>query len=58
MKIGTKVKFTRRNGQEATGRVYGPVWSAGKGDWIPVNTALPKQKALVTQLRPSQLTKI
>lgn len=57
MKIGTQVKFVRRNGQSATGRVSGAKWNAGKGDWIPVNTG-DKKKPLITQMRPSQLTKV
>jgi len=57
MKIGTQVKFTRRNGATVTGRVSGAKWEAGKGDWIPVNTGDKKNPA-ITQVRPSQLTKV
>lgn len=57
MKIGTRVKFTRRNGEEARGSVCGATWNKGKGDWLPVNTG-DKKNPVIVQVRPSALTRI
>lgn len=57
MKIGTKVSFTRRNGEVATGRVHGDAWNKGKGDWLPVNIGDKKNEKLV-QVRPSALSRV
>lgn len=57
MKIGTRVKFTRRNGEEARGSVHTAPWNKGKGDWLTVNTG-DKKNPVLTNVRPSALSRI
>lgn len=57
MRIGTKVKFTRRNGEEAEGRTTTEEYVLGKGTWIDVNTG-DKKIPKITKVRPSQLVKV
>lgn len=53
-KIGTRVRFTRRNGQVVEGRVAGTDELAN-GLWVSVNTGGKGENAELTQVRPSQL---
>lgn len=55
MKAGTTVKFTRRNGQKAVGRVVSKA-KAANGLWVAVNTAELRQPAKITYVRPSMLS--
>ena len=59
MKIGTKVSFTRKNGESVRGKVINVV-NAGKGDWLHVDVfgSNDKPTGKVTKIRPSQATKV
>lgn len=57
MKIGTKVSFTRRNGEKATGRVAGTDQTY-RGEWVAVNTAPLGKNPSITKKRPSQLKRV
>jgi hypothetical protein len=56
--VGARVKWTRRNGEEGKGVVYGPKQESSKGGFVPVNTAakgaaIPK----IAMVRASELKK-
>lgn len=50
-KIGARVRFTRRNGTKAEGRITGTRKEAN-GLWIEINTAAPRQPQDITSVRP------
>lgn len=54
MKIGTPVKFRRKNGNQVRGVVATKVAKKGNGDWIGVNTG-DKKNPVIAYVRPSQL---
>lgn len=54
-KVGATVKFTRKNGEKATGRVLG-VEDRANGRWVRVNTAAPRKPIEETLVRESQLS--
>lgn len=53
-KIGTAVRFTRRNGYTDTGKVKGKV-EAPNGLWILVETLGRYDRKVITKVRPSEL---
>lgn len=55
IKIGARVRFTRRNGMPAEGRIAGSD-SKSNGLWVSVNTAPRGSNADLTNVRPSELT--
>lgn len=57
MKVGTKVSFTRRNGQAATGRVHSDLRVTSKGNWLAVNIG-DKKTPQIVQVRPSMLSRV
>jgi hypothetical protein len=56
-KIGAQVRFQRRNGELATGRVAGSDRRVN-GVWVSVNTARKGQNAKLTSVRPVNLTRV
>lgn len=54
LKIGARVRFRRRNGDVAEGRVAGTD-DLGNGRWVSVNTGTRGDNAILTKVRPSQL---
>jgi hypothetical protein len=52
-KINRTVRFTRRNGVVATGRISAQDHS--NGPWVLVNTAEKGKAPKITKVRPSQL---
>jgi hypothetical protein len=54
-KVGSTVKWTRKNGEKATGRVTG-VKDQPNGRWVVVNTAAPRKPVELSLVRESQLT--
>lgn len=57
LKVNTHVKFTRRNGVTATGRIVQHI-ANGNGAWVAVNTSEDKKLPSITKVRESQLTAI
>lgn len=53
-KIGARVRFKRKNGDVAEGRIDGTD-EKGNGAWVGVNTAPKGKNREVTFVRPSQL---
>lgn len=54
LKIGARVRFRRRNGALAEGRVAGTD-DLSNGRWVAVNTGGRGNNAVLTRVRPSQL---
>ncbi len=54
MKIGTKVTFIRRNGEQAFGKVVSELVAGGRGDWLQVDIGEKKAPKLLW-VRPSML---
>lgn len=54
LKIGALVRFTRRNGETAEGRISGTD-DLPNGRWVSVNTAPKGKNPDVTRVRPSEL---
>lgn len=55
IKLGKKVSFTRRNGEDAVGTIAGPVREEANGTWVDVNTG-DKKKPKIAKVRPSKLS--
>jgi len=55
-KIGTRVSFTRRNGDFAVGKVHDNDDTGASGPWVAVNIG-DKKKPHMVNVRPTQLTR-
>lgn len=53
-KVGTKVTWTRKSGEKASGKVVG-VEDRANGRWVTVNTAEPRKPQELAYVRESQL---
>lgn len=54
--VGARVKWVRRNGEEAKGRIVGAARVGLKGPFYPVDSG-PKDAPDITWVRPTQLRK-
>lgn len=59
MKDGTKISFTRRNGEIARGKVV-KTENGKTGDWLHIDTFDEKGKPTgkIAKIRPTQATKV
>lgn len=54
IRIGSKVRITRRNGQKANGKLV-EVREGGRGAWFDVNVAAPRQPQDIVAVRACNL---
>lgn len=57
MKVGTRIKHTRRTGEVCTGKVLAN-HEGLRGHWVDVEVKSAAGKLLALRVRPSQLVKV